>query len=64
MNKEVITVDGYIYIVVRKIKETQVKGNIEGLKAWRDYLHCDRLFNKNGYYYLVQDIKDIDYIQL
>ena len=60
MNKEVIEVRGNIYLVIRKIKESQVNGNIDGLKAWREMLHCDRMFNSNGFYYLVQDIKDIN----
>ena len=59
MNKEVIEVRGNIYLVIRKIKESQVNGNIDALKAWREMLHCDKMFNNNGIYYLVQDITDI-----
>ena len=59
MNKEVIEVRGNLYQVVRKIKESQVNGNVDGLKAWREILHCDTMFNSNGMYYLVKEITDI-----
>jgi len=59
MNKEVIEVRGNLYQVKRKIKESQVNGNIDGLKAWRESLHCDTMFNSNGIYYLVTEITDI-----
>ena len=59
MNIEVIEVRGNLYQVVRKIKESQVNGNVDGLKAWRELLHCDTMFNSNGVYYLVNEITDI-----
>lgn len=57
--KEVIEVQGKLYQIVRTISESQVNGNIDGLKAWIERLHCDRSFKNNGRYYIVRDITDI-----
>ena len=59
--KEVIEVQGKLYQIVRTIKESQVNGNIDGLKAWIKRLHCDRSFKNNGQYYIVRDITDIEF---
>ena len=58
--KEVIEVQGKLYRIVRSISESQVNGNIDGLKAWIEMLHCDRSFKNNGRYYIVRDITDIN----
>ena len=63
MNK-VIEVQGKLYQVVRTISESQVGSNIDGLKAWTELLHCDRSFKSNGHYYIVRDIKDIEFQEL
>lgn len=60
MNKQVIEVNGRLYLVVRTISESQVNGNIDALKAWTEMLHCDRSFKNNGRYYIVNDIIDIN----
>ena len=59
MNK-VIEIQGKLYQVVRTISVRQVNNNIDGLKAWIEYLHCDRSFKNNGRYYIVRDITDIN----
>lgn len=59
--KEVIEVQGKLYRIVRSISESQVNNNIDGLKAWIEYLHCDRSFKNNGRYYIVRDITDIEF---
>lgn len=58
---EVVDIKGKLYTIVRTIAEEQVNGNIEGLKAWIDQLHCDRSFKNNGQYYIVRDIADIEF---
>ena len=64
MKEQVIEVGGKLYQVHRTISVDQVNGNIEGLKAWTEQLHCDRSFKHNGIYYIVKDITDIEYEQL
>ena len=58
--KEVIEIQDKLYQVVRSISESQVNGNIDGLKAWVKLLYCDRSFKNNGQYYIVRDITDIN----
>ena len=63
-NKQVIEVQGKLYIVHRTISEEQVKGDTEALKLWTEMLGCDRSFKNKGVYYIVKDITDIDYEQI
>jgi hypothetical protein len=58
---QIIEIHGNLYTVIRTIKESQVNENIDGLKAWVEYLHCDRSFKNNGQYYIVKDITDIEF---
>lgn len=61
---EVIEINGKLYKVIRRIKQENVRPDNEAIKAFTEYIHCDRSFKGNGYYYFVQDIDDIDYEQL
>ena len=58
---QVIEFNGKMYVLVRKIKVEQVNGNMEGVKAWRDYLHCDHVLMHNNYYLMVRFVDDIEY---
>ena len=62
---KLIYLDGEYYQLVRDIKVEQVMGNMEGLKAWRDMLHCDHvLMNKTHYLFCetVQEAEVIEYL--
>ena len=40
---KLIYINDIYYQLVRTIKVSQVNGNMEGLKAWRDKLFCDHV---------------------
>jgi hypothetical protein len=61
MNTQIIEFNGIMYQLVRKIKVEQVNGNMVGLKAWRDYLHCDHVLRHNEWFLIVRFIDDIEY---
>ena len=40
---QIVDFNGKLYQLVRTISVSQVNGNMEGLKAWRDYLNCEHV---------------------
>ena len=46
------------YQLVRTIKVSQVDGNMDGLKAWRDYLGCDHVLRNGEQFLLVRFVED------
>lgn len=61
---EIIEFNSKMYQLVRTIKQEQVGTNMEGLKAWRDYLHCDHVLKHNGYYLMVRYVDDIEWEEI
>jgi len=60
---KLIYLDGEYYQLVRQIDVKRVMGNMEGLKAWRDMLHCDHVLKYNGKYLMVRRVKDAEIVQ-
>jgi hypothetical protein len=58
---QLVEFNGVLYVLVRKIKVEQVKNNMEGLKAWRDMLHCDHVLKHQDWYLMVRFVDDISY---
>lgn len=48
-----------MYQLIRTIKIDQVNGNMEGLKAWRDMLHCDHVLKHNEHFLMVRFVEDV-----
>lgn len=61
---EIIEFNGKMYQLVRTIKAEQVGTNMEGLKAWRDYLHCDHVLKHNDHYLMVRYVDDIEWQEI
>ena len=61
---ELIEFNGKMYQLVRTIKQEQVGTNMEGLKAWRDYLHCDHVLKHNDHYLMVRFVDDIEWQEI
>ena len=60
---KLIFLDNEYYQLVRQIKVEQVNGNMEGLKAWRDRLHCNHVLKYQGNYLMVSTIEDAEIIK-
>ena len=58
---QLIEFNGKMYVLVRRIKIDQVNGNMEGLKAWRDMLHCDHVLKHQEWFLMVKFVDDISY---
>ena len=60
---KLIYLDGEYYQLVRDIKVEQVMGNMEGLKAWKDRLHCDHVLKYKGKYLMVRRVLDAEIVE-
>jgi len=61
---QIVEFNGKLYQLVRTIKVAQVNGNMEGLKAWRDYLNCDHVLKHNDLFLMVRFIEDIEWEEI
>ncbi len=61
---EIIEFNGKMYQLVRTIKQEQVGTNMEGLKAWRDFLHCDHVLRHNDHFLMVRYVDDIEWEEI
>lgn len=61
---EIVEFNGKLYQLVRTISIEQVNGNMEGLKAWRDYLNCDHVLKHNNLFLMVRFIDDIEWEEI
>lgn len=62
--EQLVEFNGKMFQVVRTIKAEQVNGNMEGLKAWRDYLHCDHVLKHNDMFLMVRFVDDIEWEEI
>ena len=60
---KLIQLNDIYYQLVRSIKIEQVNGNMEGLKAWRDRLHCDHVLKHQNQYLMVRRVLDVEIIE-
>jgi hypothetical protein len=61
---QIVDFNGKLYQLVRTIPVSQVNGNMEGLKAWRDYLHCDHVLKHNDHFLMVRYVDDIEWEEI
>jgi|TARA_R100000951_G_C2640142_1_gene180635 hypothetical protein len=57
---KLICLNNVYYQLVRSITIEQVDGNMEGLKAWRDRLHCDHVLKHQNQYLMVRKVEDVE----
>lgn len=60
----IVEFNGKLYQLVRTISTGQVNGNMEGLKAWRDMLHCDHVLKHGDKFLLVRYVEDIEWEEI
>lgn len=52
------------YQLVRSVRVDLINGNMEGLKAWRDIMHCDHVLQQKDVYHLVRFVDDIEFEEI
>ena len=50
-----------LYLVIRAIPEDRFQGNMEALKACRDWLDAEHVLRYQGKYLFVEEIKTLDF---
>lgn len=60
----IVEFNGKLFHLIRTIKVDQVNGNMEGLKAWRDMLHCDHVLKHNDSFLMVRYVDDIEWEEI
>tara|TARA_R110000744_G_scaffold379297_1_gene496981 strand:+ start:304 stop:495 length:192 start_codon:yes stop_codon:yes gene_type:complete len=60
---KLIYLDNEYYQLVRQVKVEQVNGNMQGLKAWKEMLHCDHVLKYQGMYLMVRRVLDAEVVK-
>ena len=60
---KLIFLDNEYYQLVRQIKVEQVNDNMQGLKAWKEMLHCDHVLKYQGMYLMVRRVLDAEVVK-
>ena len=65
IKQEIITIQGRMFQVKRKFPEQRINLNVEdGVATLKQYYHCDTLFKAQGFLWLCNEIKEINYEEL
>jgi hypothetical protein len=60
---KLIYLDNEYYQLVRQVKVEQVNDNMQGLKAWKEMLHCDHVLKYQGMYLMVRRVLDAEVVK-
>jgi hypothetical protein len=61
---KIVEFNGKMYELVRSIRVEQVKGNMKGLRAWRDKLGCDHVLRHQDHFLMVRFVDDIEWEEI
>ena len=64
-DKNIIEIQGKLFHVKRKFPESRINLNIEdGVSILKQYYHCDTMFRAQGFLWLCNEIKDVEYEEI
>tara|TARA_Y100001972_G_C7527058_1_gene265717 strand:- start:30 stop:227 length:198 start_codon:yes stop_codon:yes gene_type:complete len=61
---ELIEFSGKMYHLKRTIKVSQVNGNMEALRIWRDMLGCEHVLRHGDLFLMVNHVDDIEWEEI
>ncbi len=62
INQQIIEIQGKLYQLKRKFLEERVNLDVEdGVSILKQYYHCDSMFKAQGFLWLCNEIKEIEY---
>ena len=65
INQEIIEVQGRMFQVKRKFQENRINLNVEdAVTTLKQYYHCDTMFKAQGFLWICNEIKTVDYEEL
>ena len=64
-DKNIIEIQGKLFHVKRKFPENRINLNIEnGVTILKQYYHCDTMFRAQGFLWLCNEVKDVNYEEI
>jgi hypothetical protein len=65
INQEIIEVQGRMFQVKRKFQENRINLNVkDAVTTLKQYYHCDTMFKAQGFLWICNEIKTVDYEEL
>ena len=65
INQQIIEIQGKLYQLKRKFLEERVNLDVEdGVSILKQYYHCDSMFKAQGFLWLCNEIKEIEYEEI
>ena len=62
---EIIEIQGKLFQVKRKFLQERINLEInDAIKTLKQYYHCDTMFKAQGFLWLCNEIKDIEYEEI
>jgi len=63
--KNIIDIQGKLFHVKRKFPESRINLNVEnGVTILKQYYHCDTMFRAQGFLWLCNEIKEVEYEEI
>jgi len=63
--KNIIEIQGKLFHVKRKFPESRINLNVEnGVTILKQYYHCDTMFRAQGFLWLCNEIKEVEYEEI
>ena len=64
-DKNIIDIQGKLFHVKRKFPESRINLKIEnGVSILKQYYHCDTMFRAQGFLWLCNEIKEVEYEEI
>ena len=65
MDKNIINIQGKLYQIIRKFKETSINLNKykDSVSLLKQYYHCDTILKKDHLLYFCDEIKEPEYVE-
>jgi len=57
LRREVLNINNTLWIVKRRIRID----DRPIVQTWKEHLHCDKVFNKEPYYYFCEEVTDVEW---
>jgi len=65
IHKKIIEIQGKLYQVKRKFPESRINLNVEdSVLTLKQHYHCDVMFRAQGFLWLCNKIKDVEYEEI
>ena len=65
IHQKIITIQGRMFQVKRKFSEYRINLNVkDGVAILKQYYHCDTMFRAQGFLWLCNEVKDINYEEI